>query len=321
MSHFTVLVIGEKAKKQLAPFQQNNMGDCPIEYLQFVDVETEQIKEYQTGGSEMIEMEDGELVYAWDRIFKVGDFLNEKTVIPEHLKRKFVKFTEKYKTFEDFLENWCGYSKDKKTNKYGYWENPNAKWDWCELGGRWTGFFKLKENGIGGTGKPGLMTEKAGDGTADMAYKEDIDFDGMREDAGIEAAKKWDEVHSIIDNYPSIISWETMREEVYKNNIEEARNAYHNQPALIELKKNQELRFCNVEDYICSRDEYIARKKNESVCTFAVLKDGKWYERGEMGWWGIVSNEKNKNQWFSEMNKLIDELPDQTLLSVYDCHI
>jgi hypothetical protein len=36
MSHFTVLVIGENVDAQLAPFQENNMGDCPPRYLKFI---------------------------------------------------------------------------------------------------------------------------------------------------------------------------------------------------------------------------------------------------------------------------------------------
>ena len=46
--------------------------------------------------------------------------------------------------------------------------------------------------------------------------------------------------------------------------------------------------------------------------TFAVIKDGKWYERGEMGWWGVVSDEKNKDEWRAQFANLIDSLPDKT---------
>lgn len=35
MSHFTVLVIGKDVEEKLAPFQENNMNDCPKEYLKF----------------------------------------------------------------------------------------------------------------------------------------------------------------------------------------------------------------------------------------------------------------------------------------------
>lgn len=55
--------------------------------------------------------------------------------------------------------------------------------------------------------------------------------------------------------------------------------------------------------------------------THAVILDGKWYERGEMGWFAMVHNEKESGRWNEEFQKLLDSIPDDTMLSVYDCHI
>lgn len=33
---------------------------------------------------------------------------------------------------------------DEKQGDYGYWYNPNAKWDWWTVGGRWSGLLHLK---------------------------------------------------------------------------------------------------------------------------------------------------------------------------------
>jgi hypothetical protein len=54
---------------------------------------------------------------------------------------------------------------------------------------------------------------------------------------------------------------------------------------------------------------------------FAIVKDGEWYERGEMGWWCCVSNEKAEEDWDAEVKELLKELPGDTLLTVVDCHI
>ncbi len=59
----------------------------------------------------------------------------------------------------------------------------------------------------------------------------------------------------------------------------------------------------------------------DELSTFAVLKDGEWFERGKMGWWGSVSNGKDVELWKSELQKLVHDLPDETLISIYDCHI
>lgn len=57
------------------------------------------------------------------------------------------------------------------------------------------------------------------------------------------------------------------------------------------------------------------------IKTFAIVQAGEWYERGEMGWFGCVSNEKEKDVWEEEVKKLLEGLSDDTLLTILDCHI
>jgi len=113
--------------------------------------------------------------------------------------------------------------------------NPQSKWDWYILGGRWKGFFKLKKNEKGIVGKSSIFNNKRKN-DCDQARKKDIVLKSIKP-------------------------------------------------------------------------------------TFAVVKDGKWYERGEMGWWAYALNEKEKKEWEKEFKKLIADLPNNTLLSVYDLHI
>lgn len=55
--------------------------------------------------------------------------------------------------------------------------------------------------------------------------------------------------------------------------------------------------------------------------TFAVLKDGQWHEKGDMGWFGMVSDEKPDEDWQKQFTDLMSDVPDDTLVSVYDVHI
>lgn len=68
-----------------------------------------------------------------------------------------------------------------------------------------------------------------------------------------------------------------------------------------------------------TRENYLDRCV--SISTFAIIKDGKWYEKGEMSWWCVVNNEKETKDWNKEFTQLLKDIPDETLLSVYDCHI
>lgn len=57
------------------------------------------------------------------------------------------------------------------------------------------------------------------------------------------------------------------------------------------------------------------------ISCFAVVKDGKWYERGKMGWWAIVTDDKTEEVWDAELKTLLEGLSPDTLLTMYDCHI
>jgi hypothetical protein len=75
------------------------------------------------------------------------------------------------------------------------------------------------------------------------------------------------------------------------------------------------------EDYMIPREEYVERARSKALMTFAFVKDKMWNERGDMGWWGCVSDEKPVDEWVAAFNKMFDELPDNTLLTLVDCHI
>lgn len=59
----------------------------------------------------------------------------------------------------------------------------------------------------------------------------------------------------------------------------------------------------------------------EEITTFALVKEGEWYEKGKMGWWGVVTDPKDEDVWKEEVKKLLQGLPDDTLLTILDCHI
>lgn len=54
-------------------------------------------------------------------------------VLPEGATLRTGAIKEVYPDFEDYLENYCGYSYDEDHKAYGYWHNPNAKWDCIKL--------------------------------------------------------------------------------------------------------------------------------------------------------------------------------------------
>ena len=333
MSHFTVLVIGDNPEEQLRPFQENNMGDCPPEFMEFNDLEDEYKEEYENKTLECIFDPDGKNLGSkysdsnnqfWKREAEYGFSSKDELDLPEGYELRETPFKECYATLEEFADDWHGASgRDETTGRYGYYENPNAKWDWYQLGGRWTGFFKVKIGAEGRQGDPGLMTPDARHGWADQIYKRDVDFEGMAEDAIRQANEKYNAFEEAIkDVEPFRTPWNEFREQF--DNIDDARKAYWQIP-FIKATKDLCLMSDPVEKFKILEDNprqaYVNEARASAFATFAVIVDGKWYERGEMGWWGIVSDEKDKDEWLSQLYGLIVNAPEDTLFSVFDCHI
>lgn len=108
--------------------------------------------------------------------------------------------------------------------------NPNSKWDWYCVGGRWNGFLVLKERK-----EDGSIIE------VNEAYFNEIDWDYMKE---------WNRIP-----------------------------------------------FCFVNE------------------------DGEWYEKGEMGWFAITTNEMEEDTWLVTFEEYINTVEDDCLVTVVDFHI
>lgn len=284
MSYFTVMVIGNDPEKQLAPFDEEldvEFIDETQEYKNQYETETadefycesnsswgyplsegifNEIKRNGVGSLTEMVVSDKGFVYlknkskyrgyftdkdrnrsedsVWFEVYKVVETTHPnadicftgKVIVKAIDAPKKIPLKQMYLSYDMYLSDWHGID---DLSVQGYWINPNAKWDWYSLGGRWSGMIKLKKGAQGMAGESGVFGNTVG---IDQAQVKDI------------------------------------------SNLSE-------------------------------------------IKTFAVLKDGKWYEKGEMGWWGIVSNEKDQEEWDSEIEKLLNSLSGDTLISIYDCHI
>lgn len=167
MSHFAVAVFchiddDAELERQLAPYQENNMNDCPKEFLQFNSVEQEGRKNYETNTTYKVKTPDGRLLWPWDETFRVPGQIGHGTnthKVPEGAgyEEVEIKVSELYPTFEQYMEEYEGYKKDPEKGEYGYWENPNAKWDWWRIGGRYSNWFKTKSGQLVNYGQIGEL--------------------------------------------------------------------------------------------------------------------------------------------------------------------
>jgi hypothetical protein len=254
MSHFTCLIIGSNPEEQLEPYYELECSMNQDEMKE--DPRAEFVEEFTTEELE-------------------NDFNRIKNEHPEY----------HYDTIEEFADEYHNYTKLDGEEVWGRWTNPNSKWDWYSIGGRWTGFFKIKENPKFPDdiyfGSPGAFGNKAPVGYADSIRLCDIDFEGMKQDKITKARQDWVEIQNKLRDGDKNILW------------------------IYGIKEET------------TEEEYI--KDSSKFSTYALIKNGEWFAKGEMGWFG-VSSDDNEN-WAQEMETLIKSLPDDTLLTVVDCHI
>lgn len=63
------------------------------------------------------------------------------------------------------------------------------------------------------------------------------------------------------------------------------------------------------------------RKDDITLVPYAFIKDGLWYSKGEMGWWGVSTNDKPKEEWEEYFWDMFNSLSDDTMIWLYDLHI
>lgn len=326
MSHFTVMVAGDNVEDQLAPFQENNMGDCPQEFLEFND-ETELVEQgWEEDTVNLLEVDgkrafnysaDKNTFYREVSEEEYNAFEGKKTssgllgkdsvylVLRDEVKEIEIPVKEHYGSLEDYADKYHGYKRDPNTGKFGYWENPNRKWDWYQVGGRWSGFLLLK------TG------ERAND-----ALKGEVDWEGMRKEAADEARETYRKAMGETPLRPLWESWDDVRERFGMNRIDEAREFYRSQEGIKAVKKNVDNPFFyRIDKLLVDEETYVGAKADAAIATYAFLKDGKWFQKGEMGWFGMSSDEMSEEDWNKLVWQQIQNLPDDMRITVVDCHI
>lgn len=129
MSHFTVLV---KLKKE--EYENVSIEDA-------ISAKLAPYKETYGKGSPYVEFDDctQEVLDEANKIIDADSYLAER--FPALVGKT------KLEAYENNLDNLATeyYEYDKYNGLYGTWKNPNGKWDWYQIGGRWRGLLPIKE--------------------------------------------------------------------------------------------------------------------------------------------------------------------------------
>ena len=272
------------------------------------------------------------------------------------LAKEQAKYGQEGQTLEEFAQTWDG-SAPNDEGVLGRWTNPNARWYWWQIGGRWSGAFlagydphedpanrepcylcvatgmrgEQECNGCDGTGvKVKWPTEWVNTGnqirwgtfdserarSANVARRRKS-FVEACEKLGLTPAKArqdWPRYTAAIEalrqrlpagkNFAQFIDEQKLRGDADAVLIREA--------AVRNLTRETGLSNDDVDVDAWSEGA-------EGLGTFAMVKDGVWYERGKMGWFACVADEKEG--WGQEFEELLATVRPDQWLTMVDCHI
>ena len=283
--HSTVLVIGLDPEAQLAPFN-----------------ETIQVDPYWK-----------ETSLKPDRISDEVRRAAQETGLPQEF--------APYETYDDEEEPYRLQPDGRVEYRTTY--NPESKWDWYSLGGRWTGYFRLKPGAEGEAGRPGLMTSAAPARHVDQCLWAAIDREATEAIAAKKAEDQYTEWEVAIAKQAGVrfIHWKALiarvQDEADAMTIDAARAIYRAQPAVAAMRG-----WMGLDGFDCDRATYIARAQRGALVPFAILREGTWYESGDMGTFGMIADEKDPDGWAKWVHdEVFAMLAADTLVSLYDVHI
>lgn len=284
MSHFTVLVVTrdqepETLKKALHPFHEYECtGD--LAFTEWVDA----TEEVESGWANLSD-EDKEKDYG--------------------------------SSISQYAEDYYGYDtiNEEGKKKFGRITNPNRKWDWWMIGGRWEGSL---------TDINGHVLDSCRFGDLDLELMKSRRVADRREvvdraakDLGFSTEKFteiWDRHKPTFDRLTAEWNgdrngrrWDFFAENLSEEDYDLWQRIFDSWRGI-----SGDERCSNIKEYV---------ENVEPLSTFAILDlEGNWHEKGSMGWWGMVIDEQE--DWGKVTFKdLLSKIEPDHFVTVVDCHI
>lgn len=306
----------------MAPFCESTENP---EYLEFMDRTDDLKQDYECDTMNCIQFPDGTIVSEYDdRVYdryRIKDGKVYQVMAGPLRHRKRTKKAKKmrvrtdypvkrvYPSLERYAEDHCDYTYNSEYNAYGYYSNPRAFWDWYSIGGRWPFQFLVKETAERITGERSWGDEdtvrKAPEGYVWVcgARKKDIAWELMKE-CELQNAKATYAL--LVDTFnskevPKGYFWRITEDGVFSFLTQ------------IYFKGESE------GEYL--RRNGLAAEQCMLPDAYSFIRDGEWIAEGDMGWWGISSNNKDPITWRQMMADYIDSIPDDHFIVGIDCHI
>ena len=308
----------------MEPFNENtDIHD----YMEFEDL-TEEMKEaFQKKTVDLIQFPDGHRCTALDPEFysrfkriddgRIVEYLDKEkkvsAITPDSVALSYLP-AQKFKDFCSF-EHFCEEYEDLTQNEngqWGRWYNTKAYWDWWSIGGRFSGRLMAKEDSESALFIPKEETSEYVPPTlCNGARLRDIDWEGLRKlqmKTDERKYKVFSEAFLTHDTSELPMGFRLKEDGIYNVFGEKV------------YKAGQTL-----QDFLGTKyDNFDSNGgwKSYPLTTFAFVDaDGEWHGVGEMGWFGVSFNDKERSAWEAEMQAFLEGLDEDDYLVILDCHI
>lgn len=306
--------VDEAVAERLEPFSVNT--DDP-NYLEFVD-QTEELKREYEGSTDCVKLPQGKIVPVgyglYCNRFEVRDgmvFQRKAGPIGQPRRTKRAKrmqalpnypFRKLYKDFRQFAEKWAFSDWHEEQQAYGYYDNPDAQWDWYSIGGRWPCQLLVKDDcaelvpSVPEHGDFAFQTPK-GYKWASAVRMKDIQWDAIRKHYCGRLEEQYSKLKEIFQtgNLPQNFYGKCVEDGIQFG-------------GKLVFRKDETL-----EEYLIRMDWSRTRKYPMPACNFLDL-DGNWEGEAAIGW------NSCSQDWEDALDAFLSALSPEDVLVVVDCH-
>lgn len=200
--------------------------------------------------------------------------------------------------------------------------NPDAKWDYWTIGGRWENTLLVKESST--QNKDNLVSQ---------ARIRDLDFDKLIAEQTAQAQTDYDLFEMATQHIPAppSIGLLTESDGLYQMSIKEAREKLLNDPWVIAANNAVKQpdtffqsfpheRFFTALGPEEGRKEYIAYNATPDVPLAWVDLNGEWHEQAQVLMFGVTVQSATYANFAAEYRDYVNSLDKGTYVSVVDCH-
>lgn len=313
--------VDTEISKKLEPYSEQTENP---DYLEFDDCTEELSKEYETGKTDCIKFPDGRYYSLYHHMVYDKFIIGEDGLVyqknfgqlhhPKRSKRakkmtayRNFPYKKMYKSLDSFAqeEHYLDYNENFKG--YGYICNPNAFYDWYQIGGRWPFVFLVKDTcdefsiGERSWGIHEVTNAPEGYRWVCAARKKDIQWKVMFEHSKESAIRDF---HTLEKGFA-----EGKIPEGWYGNITE--NGISGFMEMLYIKDE-------------TLQQYLARQRIIRKYKYPCFPYGYLDNQGEYHSEDSIPSKDDKKvrrMWHKKVNRFIDSLSDDTVMVAVDCHI